>query len=276
MTTPTKSVVRYAALGLFGIPWIIVPMWLLVVNSFKGQGEAAMLSLSLPTDWALIENYSAVLVQGRYFQALLNSAIVTVPTIICVLLLGSMAAWAYARSKSLTLHVAYYLSCLSILLPPAVVPTIYVINGLGLRGGMLGYVLFSVAIRLGLAIFMTTGFVKGLPRDLEEAALIDGATRVQTYLRIILPMLTPILFVGAVILMISVWNDFFFAMFMLNTPDRQTLPLSLYNFASGSFQTLRWNLVFAHVIMTSLPLVIAYFFLQKKVISGLTEGAMKG
>ena len=271
-----RNWIRNLALALIAIPWIFVPFWLLLVNSFKTQGEAGQLSLALPTQWNIIENYSAVIVTGGYLDGLKNSVIIVVPTIIIILLLGAMAAWAYARSTSLTLQFAFYVSCLSILLPPSVVPTVYLLKSLGLNGTTLGYGLVVVGVRLGLIIFLTTGFVKRIPLELEEAAIIDGATRWQTFWRIILPLLGPILFTGAVILVVSVWNDFFFAMFLLQGPQRATLPLTLYRFAAASAYTLRWNLVFAHVVLTSLPLIIVYFFFQRRVVAGLTDGSVKG
>jgi len=267
---------RYTVLAAISIPWIFIPFWLLLVNSFKTQGEAGALSLGLPSQWNLIENYTTVFVTGGYLTGLQNSLIIAVPTIVIALFLGALAAWAYARSPSLTLQFAFYLSCLSILLPPAVVPTVYLLKSLGLNGTTLGYALSVIGVRLGIVIFLTTGFVKRIPIELEEAAVIDGASRWTTFRLIILPLLAPILFTGAVVLMVSIWNDFFFAMFLLQGPQRATLPLTLYRFAAASAYTLRWNLVFAHVVMTSLPLIIVYLFLQKRVVQGLTDGSVKG
>ena len=105
---------------------------------------------------------------------------------------------------------------------------------------------------------------------------MDGANRLQIFFLIMLPLLAPVLFVGSVILLITVWGDFFFATFLLPGPTRATLPLALYSFATSSVQSFRWNLVFAHVVLSSLPLVIAYVFIQRRVIGGLTEGALKG
>lgn len=276
MNTDRFRWLRYGVLALVSFPWIFVPFWLLLVNSFKTQGEAGALSLGLPQQWNIVENYTAVIQTGGYLTGLQNSLIIAIPTILVTLLLGALAAWAYARSTSWTLQFAFYICSLSILLPPAVVPTVYLLKTLGLNGTTFGYALSVIGVRLGLIIFLTTGFVKAIPKDLEEAAVIDGATRWQTFWSIILPLLGPILFTGAVVLMVSVWNDFFFAMFLLQGPERATLPLTLYRFAAASAYTLRWNLVFAHVVLTSLPLIIVYFFMQKRVVAGLTDGSVKG
>ena len=267
---------RYVGLSLFLVPWILLPLWLLVVNSLKPLQEAGLLGLALPKKWAAAENFRTVIKQGNYLHGLRNSLLVIVPVLLLTLLLGSMAAWAYARTRSVTMKVCYYLPTLSILLPAAMIPTIYVLSRLGINGSRLGYGVALVATRLGIVVFLTTGFIKALPEELEEAARIDGSSRWRVYWHIILPMVRPILFVAGVILVITTWNDFFFAFFLLQGSSRATLPLSLYQFASATTNTMNWNLVFAHVILTSLPLILAYVVAQKRVIGGLIEGGVKG
>lgn len=270
------NTIRYVALSLFALPWILVPLWMVLVNSFKPAGEAALLSLSLPEEWEAFANYAAVFTQGNYLKALGNSLLVSIPTIIAVVLIGAAAAWAFGRSKGRGLQFAFYAIALSMLMPPTLIPTIYLLRELGLNGTTLGYILVLIGTRMGVVVFLATGFVRSMPEDLEAAAAIDGANKFQVFVQIILPLLAPVLFVGGVILIITVWGDFFFAQFLLPGTDRQTLPLSLYTFANSSAQTLRWNLVFAHVAMTGLPLLIAFIFAQRRVIGGLTEGALKG
>jgi raffinose/stachyose/melibiose transport system permease protein len=271
-----RTGLRYGLLSLFAVPWIVVPFWMLLVNSFKTDGEASVLSLGWPQRWNAGANYSTVIHQGTYFAGLENGLLVGVPTILAVLLLGSMAAWAYARSNSRSLRFAYYASSLSILLPPAIIPTVYVLTNLGLNGSRAGYMLTIAGTRLGVVIFLATGFIRSLPSDYEEVAQIDGASRWQVYWRMILPLLAPVLFTGGILLVINVWNDFFFALFLLQGQSRATLPLTLFQFASSSVESVRWNLVFAHVILTSLPLLIIYIVLQRRVLSGLTEGGTTG
>ncbi|MGE3194282.1 MAG: carbohydrate ABC transporter permease [Microbacteriaceae bacterium] len=271
-----RKPLKYTLLSVFAIPWVVVPAWMILVNSFKAEGEAALLSLELPRTWAIVENYSAVFVQGNYLAGLRNSLLVVVPTVIVVLLLGSMASWAYARSGRRATQFFFYLTSLSILLPPAVIPTIFLLKGMGLDGSIAGYSLMMMGARMGLVVFLTTGFVRSLPIELEEAAAIDGASRLRTYFSVLLPMLRSILLVGAVLIVIVVWNDFFFAQLMLKTSANATLPLTLYSFASASISGLSWNLVFAHLVMSSLPLVVIYLLAQRRILAGLTEGGLKG
>lgn len=277
-TSVLRSSIKYALLTAFAIPWVILPLWLMVVNSFKPLNEATSLSIALPQQWAIAENYATVIEQGNYPTALANSLLVTLPTILIVLLLGSAAAWAYARSHSMTLKVAYYITTLSILLPPALLPTIFLLQGMNLDGTRIGYLLVTVGTRLGGIIFLATGFARALPSALEEAASIDGASKFQVYRSMILPLMAPVLFVGAILLMIGVWNEFFFASFLMPRNEQATLPLALFRFSStgAQFGGFNWNLIFAHVVLTSLPLILVYLVGQGRIISGLAEGGVKG
>ncbi|MCS5713545.1 carbohydrate ABC transporter permease [Herbiconiux sp. CPCC 205716] len=272
----TWNALRIAGLSLFAIPWVLVPVWMVVVNSLKPAGEAASLDLALPTDLAALDNYGAVFTEGDYLRALGNSLLVTVPTVLVVLLVGAAASWVFARGRARWQQAVFYVIALSMLVPPTLIPTIFLLRQIGLTGTTLGYVLVLIGTRLGIVVFLTTGFIRSMPIDLEEAASIDGASRMQTFFRVLLPLATPILVVGAIMLVINVWGDFFFAQFLLTGTASQTLPLSLYSFANSSAQSLRWNLVFAHVVLSGLPLIIAFVFLQKRVIGGLTDGALKG
>ncbi|WP_040600622.1 carbohydrate ABC transporter permease [Patulibacter medicamentivorans] len=270
------SRVKYLLLAVFAIPWVVLPLWMVIVNAMKTEGEAQALSLGLPEKWAIGDNLSTIFDEGHYLSGLVNSLLITVPVLIVVLLLGSAASWAFARSRARWMKVAFYVTSLSILLPPAIIPSIYLLRQMGVDGTLLAYALVLIGTRMGVVVFLTTGFVRALPTDLEDAASVDGASYFQIYRRIMLPLLRPVLLVGAVMLVITVWNDFFFALFLIQGEDSATLPLALYQFASGTVDTLRWNLVFAHVLLTSLPLIVVYLFVQRRVISGLTEGAMKG
>ena len=214
-TRRSTTGLRYGLLTLFAIAWVGVPIWLVVVNSFKTAGEAASLNLALPSTWAAGENYSTAIVDGDYFHALLNSLIVAVPTIIVIVLVGAAAAWAFGRSCSRMLQIVFYVVTLSILIPPSLIPTIFLLRDMGLRGTMVGYILVLVGTRMGILVFLATGFVRNMPVDLEQAAAIDGANSFQVFQKVVLPLLSPVLFVGSIILFIGIWSDFFFATFLI-------------------------------------------------------------
>jgi len=268
--------VRYGVMAVIALPWVALPLWLLTVNSLKTQGDASVPSLSWPSHWGAEANYRTVIDQGSYLTGLLNSVLTVIPTIIAVVLFGSMAAWSYARSRSRGMRFAYYASSVSMILPPAIIPTVYILMQLGINGTRGAYFLTLTGTRLGMVVFLVTGFAKTLPMSLEEAAEVDGANRWQIYWHVILPLLKPALCTSAILLCISVWNDFFFALFLLPGNNQATLPLTLYRFASTSTTGVAWNLVFADVVLTNLPILIVYLLLQRRVLSGLTEGAVTG
>ena len=267
---------RYVILTLVAIPWVALALWVLLVNSLKSETDAAAPTIALPHQWAAVQNYATVIQDGHYLVGLRNSLIVAVPVVIGVLLLGSMAAWSFARSRSRTLRAFYYVAALSIILPPAIVPTVVLLTRAGLTGSVAGYILALLGTRVGVIVFLTTGYIRTLPVDFEEAAQIDGASQWQVFTKMILPLLRPVLFTAAVMTVINVWNDFLFALYMIKGSGNATLPLTLYTFANAGQYGIRWNLVFAHVILTGLPLLIAYVVLQRKILSGLTEGGVTG
>jgi len=268
--------VRYTVLTLIALPWVVLPFWMLLVNSFKTEAEASRPSVALPTQWAGLTNFATVIVKGNYLTGLRNSLTVAIPVVLGVLLLGSMAAWSYARSSARWAGAGYYISALSIILPPAIVPTVMMVTKAQLTGSTLGYILVLLGTRLGVIVFLTTGYIRSLPIDYEQAAQIDGANRWRVYWHVVLPLLRPVLFTAAIMTVINVWNDFLFALYMTKGAANATLPLTLYNFANAGAYGIRWNLVFAHVLLASLPLMIAYVVLQKRVLGGLTEGGVKG
>lgn len=274
--TRSLAAVKYLVLAIIAIPVIVLPLWVLVVNSFKSETDASTPTIALPKTWVGFANYATVITQGSYFTGLMNSLLVTIPVVIGVILLGSMAAWTFARTTSRGLRFFYYVAALSIILPPAIVPTVVLLTRAGLTGSVAGYVLALMGTRVGVIVFLTTGYIRGLPIDFEEAAQIDGASRWQVYWRIILPLLRPVLFTAAVMTVINVWNDFLFALYMIKGSANATLPLTLYTFANAGQYGVRWNLVFAHVVLTGLPLLIAYVLLQRRILSGLTEGGVTG
>jgi raffinose/stachyose/melibiose transport system permease protein len=271
------KVLKYVVLSIVAIPWLVIPALLVILNSFKTQGEAAELQLTLPTQWNLVQNYTAVFTDGHYLDALLHTVTVVVPIVVGVVVLGAMASWAFGRSRGRITRVGYFAVILSILMPPAIIPTIEMLNVVGLSQSQLSYILVMIASRMGLLVFLSTGFVRTMPPDLEEAAAIDGASNLRIFWSLIMPMLRPVLFVGGVILVIIVWGDFLYAQFLLPTVDLQTLQLSLFNFATASAQgDLSWNLVFSHLVLTSAPLIIIYLIAQRQIVGGLSEGALKG
>ena len=162
---------------------------------------------------------------------------------------------------------------IGLVVPPAIVATIFTLKRIGIYGGLIGLSLFYAALFIPLGVFLMTGFVRTIPLYLEEAARIDGATNIDILVRIILPLLRPALITTTVIVMIAVWNDFLNPFMLLNDPDNNTLILTLFRFATGSTAatSYRWNLVFADVIVTSIPMIAVFYFVQKYMVHGLSS-----
>lgn len=267
---------RLLVLAFVGSMFYVLPLWVVVVTSFKPIGEAIRLDISLPQNWAIVDNYRTVWVDGRVPLAFANTLFITVTSVTIMIVVGSLAAWAFGRSESRTMKVIYYITVFSLLLPTPIIPAIFLMQRLGIDGTRLALIMFHIGTRLGLVIFLLTGFVRTVPKSLEEAAIMDGASKIQVFYWVVFPLLRPILFTVGIILVIFIWNDFYGSLFLLRGESRQTLPLSLLRFSEGSVRQVPWNLSFAHIVLVSVPLILVYLFGQKRIISGLTSGGVKG
>jgi len=273
---PARGVLAWIAMGIVVLFWIGGPLWTILVNSFKTERDAALLDLSLPTEWAAVENYATVIREGRLASGLLNSLLYSGASIVLILLAGSLAAWVLARSRSKWSQPLYYLAISGVFVPPAIVTTILVMKLLGVYGERISIILFYAAIYLPVSVFLLAGFVRSIPYEIEEAARVDGVGPVRLFTRIILPLLRPGLITCFVLLFLVTWNDFIYPFFFLSKTAQWPITVCLYNFASGQQFTVRWNLVFAHVVLASLPAVIVFLLAQRRLIGGLMEGARKG
>lgn len=270
-----QNIVSWIAL-LLGVVVVGLPVYLLLVTSFKTLAESQDLSFSLPTSLSILENYSAVFVQGKYLQGLANSLIVTVPAILISIVLGSAAGWVFVRSTRRWAQAAYYFAISGVLLPPAIITTLLVLRQIGLMNTQVGLVGLYVGFSFPITVFLITGFIKTIPVELEEAARIDGASNLRLFFSILLPLLTPILWTTSILLALSLWNDFFYAFFVLGgNSDASTLPLNLYQVATVTIYKKTWNLIFASIVLTSLPLIVLFLGAQRRIISGITSGAVK-
>ncbi|MBJ83679.1 MAG: hypothetical protein CL462_12330 [Acidimicrobiaceae bacterium] len=268
----TKAWLHTAGMTLIAATVVGIPFWIIIVNSFKPYPETVVPNLRLPDVWQPLDNYRTVLSEASVTTGFRNTAIILFSAIPIILIVAAAAAWIFARTRSRTLRALYYVMLLGVVVPPAIVASIFTLKALGLYGGLKGLSLMYSAWYIPLGIFLITGFVRGIPVELEEAARIDGASNIVIFSKIILPLLTPVLITTGLIVSISIWNDFLNPFMMLNNPDRNTLMLSLYDFATGSNvgATYSWNLVFADIVLTSLPMVAAYYYSQRFIVHGLS------
>jgi raffinose/stachyose/melibiose transport system permease protein len=251
-----------------------VPFWLVVSTAGKNQAEALNPNLAAPSQWQLFENFAEVFTDGRMLLGFLGSLLVMVPSVLGVLILGSMAAWILGRRSSRLLAVIYALAISGIVLPPAVVTIVLLLRQLGLAGTPVGMIGVYMGMYLSTVIFFVTGFVRTIPHELEEAARVDGAGPVKVFVRIILPLLMPVLATATILICLYIWNDVFYALFVVGG-RLDTLPLNLFQVASAGLYLQNWHLIFAYIILMSLPLLLVFVFAQRKIISGITSGAVK-
>jgi len=263
----------YAAVLLAAV-LIGIPLWLVVATAGKSRGEALQPNLSAPSHWQLFANIKEVWTEGKIPAAFFGSLLVVVPAVLGVLLVGSMAAWILARRGGRVAAALYALAISGIVLPPAVVTLVLWLRQLGLAGSAIGMIGVYMGIYMSTVIFFVTGFVRTIPASLEEAAQIDGAGPVRVFVRVVLPLLRPVLATATILVCLYVWNDVFYAFFVIGGRI-DTLPLNLFRVASAGLYLNNWHLIFSYVIVMTLPLLTVFAIAQRRIISGITSGAVK-
>lgn len=251
----------------------ILPVWMVLVNSFKSRADANMMGVGLPMDGFHLENYAQVVAEGGIIRAFWNGIFEASASTAVIILAASACALVISRMKGKLYDTIYYAFILGLIVPVAYIPTYLVLNTLNLLNTYAGIILIFSTYGFPMAIFLYTGFIKTIPRELDEAAIIDGCGTLRLYGQIIFPLLKPITATEFILAFVGAWNDVMIPMFFSNG-NKWALPLTVYNFY-GSYQK-SWNLIFADIIITISPLVIIYLCCQKQIISGMTAGAVKG
>lgn len=252
---------------------VIVPLYMIVINSFKSYSEAAKLRLDFPSVWNF-ENYLIVFTQGNILSGYLNSLLIGGMTIIVIVISASLAAFVLQRRKGKLTNSLYYLFITGLVIPVALVPTIKTMVAIGLHNTYIGMVLYYSAILLPFTIFLITGYLKTVPRELDESAIIDGCSYLKLFFSIIFPIIRPVIVTASLIIIINIWNDFMGPFYLLSDSSKWTVTVSVYNYI-GKYGT-KWSLVFADVAAVIFPILIIYFLLQKYIVDGMTAGAIKG
>jgi raffinose/stachyose/melibiose transport system permease protein len=254
----------------------LVPFTFIILTASKTGAEAALFEFSWPSDFQLIENIREVLTFGnnRMFLAMWNSTILTVFSVILLVLLSALVAYVMQRRFDRIASVASAVMLAGLIIPPAVVPTIFLLQWLGIYKTIFSLVMIEVAIQMPFAILVFRAFMASIPREIDEAAIIDGASPLQVFFSIILPLLRPAIVTVIVITAVTVYNDFTLPLYFLPGSKNVTVQLTLYSFIS-QFSS-QWHLLFSDVIIITIPPLIMFMFFQKQIVSGLTAGAVKG
>jgi raffinose/stachyose/melibiose transport system permease protein len=254
----------------------LIPFAFILLTASKPGAEAALFEFSWPSEVQLIENVREVLTFGnsRMFLAMWNSTILTVFSVILVVLLSALVAYVMQRRLDRVASIASAIMLAGLIIPPSVVPTIFLLQWLGIYKTMFSMVMIEVALQMPFAILVFRAFMASIPREIDEAAIIDGASPLQIFFSIILPLLRPAIVTVIVITAVTVYNDFTLPLYFLPGSENVTVQLTLYSFISQFFS--QWHLLFANVVVITIPPLIMFMFFQKQIVSGLTAGAIKG
>jgi raffinose/stachyose/melibiose transport system permease protein len=252
----------------------LFPVYVLVTLSFKSTPEISGGGLGLPSGLES-SNYSQAWNVAHLGAALLNSTIITGLGLVVLVAVGSTASYYLARKQSRLSYGLYILFLLGIILPfqLALVPLYRMVKDAGLLGSYTSMVIFYTGLQTPFTIFLYTGFLRALPREYGEAALVDGATHWQSFRRVTFPLLRPI--TGTVIILnaVFIWNDFLTPLIYLGGSPNETIPVVVYQFV-GQYVS-NWGYIFAAVVVASLPILVLFLLLQRFVIKGFTSG-LKG
>jgi len=258
------------------------PFYILFANAFKNKRELFESTLKLPAVWTM-KNFQTAMDKlsfiadrrhGFLGSSLFNSMFITVGTVVIITVLASMAAWMLVRTKSKISGLIFFGFIAAMLVPfqAVMLPLVALMGRLGLQN-RIGIIFMYIGFGSSISIFLYHGFIKSIPKSLEEAALIDGCTPWQVFWKIIFPTLKPIHVTVAILNVIWVWNDFLLPQLMINKRGLQTIPLKMFLFFGG--YSKQWHLAMAGLLLAILPVIIFYFFAQKHIIEGVTAGSNK-
>lgn len=253
---------------------VILPLFLIVINSFKDKAGASNINLNLPENWEILQNYEEVLITGGMFNGYKNSMIISLLSVSLIIILSSMTAFIIQRRKSKITQIVNMFIVLGLTIPASIVPTYFILKKLHLSGSYIGIVFVYLATLLPISIFIYTGSFKSIPISIDESAIIEGCGATRLFFNIIFPLVKPTTVTVVVISFMTVWNDVLLPIYLMNNPKKYTVALTTYLFYGQ--RSSYWNLVFANIVLISLPIIIIYFLLQKYVVSGMTGGAVKG
>jgi raffinose/stachyose/melibiose transport system permease protein len=261
---------------LVSIILFVVPFAFIVLTAVKTRQESALLDFSWPTEWAVWDNLVQVIEARDYMLivAFVNSTILTVVSVTVMVVLAAMVGYVLQRRRGRWTPIANFLVLSGLIMPPAVVPTIWVMQGLEIFKTLHGLILIEIAFGLSFAVLLFRAFMATVPRDLDEAATIDGAGPIRLFFQVVFPLLRPVIITVIVVQAVVVFNDFQNPLYFAPGDENATVQLTLYNFQS-QFST-QWNLLFMDILLITIPPLIMYMFFNRQIVAGLTSGAIKG
>jgi raffinose/stachyose/melibiose transport system permease protein len=254
----------------------VVPFLFIITTALKDEAESGELAFSWPTTIALWDNIQAVFADHDYLlvTAFQNSIILTVVSVAILVVLCSMVAFVLQRRPGKVANLVNALVLSGLIIPPAVVPTIWVLQGLGLFKSLPGLILVEVAFNMSFVILLFRAFIAAIPRELDEAAIIDGCSGFGVFFRVIFPLLRPVTITVIVTSSVAIFNDFVNPLYFTPGEENATVQLTLFNFLSQ--YVAQYNLLFTDILLITIPPLIMFIFFNRKIVSGMTAGAVKG
>lgn len=274
--TARRNYLLSAVAILLSVIVFVVPFAFVLLTAVKDRQQASRLDFSWPTHFQLVRNFVDVVRARDYMViiAFINSTILTVASVAILVVLSAMVAFVLQRRITRWTGLINFLVLSGLIIPPAVVPTIWVLQKLGLFQTMIGLIFVEVAFGLSFCVLLFRAFIASIPRELDEAAIIDGAGPVRLFFRVVLPLLRSVIVTVVVVQSVAVFNDFTNPLYFLPGDQNATVQLTLYNFSS-QFST-SYNLLFMNILLITVPPLIMYMFFNRQIVAGLTSGAVKG
>jgi len=270
--SPAKAAVGHTTAVLTSIV-MAFPVYLIVVNALKTKVESASMGVELPSslEWS---NFATVIDKGKLVSSFLNSMLYATASTLIGTVVAAMAAFVLSRARTPLRRFLYFFIILGIALPINFVTLTAIMQATHLINTKFGIIILYAATQIPFAVFLIYGFIATIPRELDEAAVIDGCNPLQLFFMIILPLLKPVLVTAAILNFLGVWGDFLFPLYYLNSSAHWPMTLAVYNFF-GQYQQ-SWNLVSADILLTIIPVLLVYLLGQRFILSGLTSGSVKG
>ncbi|MDX6203457.1 MAG: multiple sugar transport system permease protein [Frankiales bacterium] len=270
-----RNTARYVLL-IVGAAIMVLPFLYMLSTSFKSQTYVLTIPPQFIPHPATVQNYPDAWHSGDFARYLVNSVVVAVAVTAASLLVSSMMAYGFARFRFFGKELLFKVLLLGLMIPPMmlIIPQFLLAKYFGLIDSLLGLFVFYVGSTLSLNTFLLRGFFSAIPVELEQAMQVDGANAWTRYWRLILPLSKPALATATIFTFLASWDEFTWALTIINTPNNRTLPLAIALF-QGQNSTL-WGLVFAASMIAIVPVIIVFLVFQRYFVQGLTSGAVKG
>ncbi|MGN7360629.1 carbohydrate ABC transporter permease [Paenibacillus sp. SAF-054] len=268
---PKKIPLYLGALLLFLI--YAVPLLLILINSVKSEAESSIMNFRLPSEFRF-DNYWTVLQQGQVIRGFFNGMFISATVTLLTILLCSISAFIIQRNRTRFTAFTYQYLLAGMIAPFSFIPAIKLLQLLHMGNNYSGLIMVDLAGQIPFTILLYTGFAKGIPRELDEASIMDGCGPVRLFYQIIFPLLKPVISANIVLTFTAIWNDFGNVLYLVPKSSMWTMPMSVFNFQG--FHTYNYGLVCAFIVIALLPVLVIYIAGQKFIISGMTAGAVKG